>query len=89
MTNATIGFILQGGNLALLAVVLAGIYRLVSALLPLIKDGVDGLAEARAAFARLETKVDKLDGRGVCPLLEQRERERERPTNPEVVPEGS
>lgn len=85
MRDATIGFILQGGNLALLAVVLGGIYRLVRALLPLVQGGVEALAQAREGFARLEAKIDKLDGRGVCPLLEARDRDR--PTSPEVLSE--
>jgi len=77
-----IAFILQGGNLALLAVVLGGLYRLIRAALPLLSQGVEALAAAEKAFARLEGKVDALSGRGVCPMLAARDEGRG--TEPEL-----
>lgn len=76
-----LSFVLQGGNLALLAVVLVGIYRLLNAFMPFIRQGVQAIIEARAAFAELATTVSKLEGRGVCPVLQQRS-ETDRPTDP-------
>lgn len=77
--------IIQGGNLVLLAAVLGGLFRLAYRVIPLVDRGIRAIVAAEAAFARLDAKVDALEGRGVCPLLESRNANGGRPTEPEVA----
>lgn len=88
MTVELGGLLLQGGNLALLGVVLTGLYRLAFRALPLLERALLALGDAQTAFERLETKIDALQGRGVCPVLEARAPvvgEGQRATEPEVL----
>lgn len=79
-------FVLQGGNLALLAVVLLGIFRLIRDGVPLVRGLVAELGRIRTELATLGEKIDRLEGRGVCPMLASRE-PGARPTEPEVLRE--
>lgn len=79
-SSEIVSFILQGGNLALLAVVLGGFYKLARDGMPLMRDLVgvlarvdEGLASIRAEQARMSDRFLELERRGVCPILERRD----------------
>lgn len=56
----------------MLLVVLVGVYRLTLRLVPLARELTRVLSSLDAEMAKLSDRVQRLDGRGVCPLLERR-----------------